>query len=99
VSVSASRIPPRRWPYFVADVVGERPQCVPCAASINDVPNGEPPPAGCASGTGIFPGHIVVYEKRLMPISPENPLELLEFDEIGALTKDFDASGAALAGR
>ncbi|HJT93415.1 MAG TPA: FtsK/SpoIIIE domain-containing protein [Mycobacterium sp.] len=78
-----------------------------------------------------FAGHV-----RTVPITPEHPLELLEFDEIGALTKytdrkirdaitekvtllttqgralgftvrgyvqeptkDFDASGAALAGR
>jgi DNA segregation ATPase FtsK/SpoIIIE, S-DNA-T family len=32
----------------------------------------------------------VVYEKHLIPISPEHPLELLEFDEIGALTKYTD---------
>jgi DNA segregation ATPase FtsK/SpoIIIE, S-DNA-T family len=32
----------------------------------------------------------VVYEKYLIPITREHPLELLEFDEIGALTKYTD---------
>jgi len=32
----------------------------------------------------------VVYEKRLTPITRDHPLELLEFDEIGALTKYTD---------
>jgi S-DNA-T family DNA segregation ATPase FtsK/SpoIIIE len=31
-----------------------------------------------------------MYEKRLIPISREHPLELLEFDEIGALTRYTD---------
>jgi S-DNA-T family DNA segregation ATPase FtsK/SpoIIIE len=31
-----------------------------------------------------------VYEKHLIPITREHPLELLEFDEIGALTKYTD---------
>jgi DNA segregation ATPase FtsK/SpoIIIE, S-DNA-T family len=32
-----------------------------------------------------FAGHV-----RTVPLSPEHPLELLEFDEIGALTKYTD---------
>jgi len=31
-----------------------------------------------------------MYEKRLIPITREHPLELVEFDEIGALTKYTD---------
>jgi DNA segregation ATPase FtsK/SpoIIIE, S-DNA-T family len=31
-----------------------------------------------------------VYEKHLIPITRENPLELVEFDELGALTKYTD---------
>src|SRR5262249_60566495 len=40
--------------------------------------------------TSIIPAHTVMYEKRLIPITREHPLELLEFDEIGALTKYTD---------
>jgi S-DNA-T family DNA segregation ATPase FtsK/SpoIIIE len=32
----------------------------------------------------------VVYEKHLIPITREHPLELVEFDELGALTKYTD---------
>jgi DNA segregation ATPase FtsK/SpoIIIE, S-DNA-T family len=31
-----------------------------------------------------------MYERRLTPITRENPLELVEFDELGALTKYTD---------
>ena len=41
--------------------------------------------AGMHARKAEFAGHV-----RSVPISPEHPLELLEFDEIGALTKYID---------
>jgi S-DNA-T family DNA segregation ATPase FtsK/SpoIIIE len=41
--------------------------------------------AEMAARKAAFAGHV-----RVVPISPEHPLELLEFDEIGALTKYTD---------
>jgi hypothetical protein len=58
--------------------------------AIGRLPDDPPSRQDARRPTGISPAHIVMYEKRLTPITREHPLELVEFDELGALTKYTD---------